>query len=183
MSRRAVRNGAPTTTGGIVIATSSTMTNHRKKVALDGDKATCGNCEGTFLIVGGAHRMTNRGRCIALDGDHVLCPCGQNRLIAGSDSTIFYGGGGGHNTAMPFFGNVAYSPERYEPARGTHDEQYVLRDAHNGQPLANVRYRIRLSSGKVFTGVTDATGHTQRVSSAYAESIKFEIARNRNAES
>ncbi len=62
-------------------------------------------------------------------------------------------------------------------------EQYVLRDAESGRPLANVRYRIRLSSGKIFTGVTDATGHTQRVTSAYVESLKFEIARSGNAAS
>jgi len=172
MSRRAVRDGDTTTTGGIVIATSSTMTNHGKKVALDGDKATCGNCEGTFLIVGGAHRLTNRGRCIALDGDHVLCPCGQNRLIAGSDSTIFYGGGG-HNAAMPFFGNVAYSPERYALARGTHDEQYVLRDEDSGQPLANVRYRIVTDTGQAITGTTDSTGRTRRFVTNMAASLKI----------
>ena len=57
MSRRAVRNGDPTTTGGVVIAVTSTMFNHGKQVALDGDKATRGNCEGAFPIVGGAHRM------------------------------------------------------------------------------------------------------------------------------
>nr|WP_269139157.1 PAAR domain-containing protein [Burkholderia diffusa] len=61
MSRRAVRHGDPTTTGGIVIAVTSTMFNHGKRVAVDGDKATCGNCEGTFPIVGGAHRMIHHG--------------------------------------------------------------------------------------------------------------------------
>ncbi|NTY35977.1 PAAR domain-containing protein [Burkholderia diffusa] len=183
MSRRAVRNGDPTTTGGVVIAVTSTMFNHGKQVALDGDKATCGNCEGAFLIVGSAQRMIHHGRCVALEGDAVLCPCGQNRLIAGSDSTIFYGGDGGRNAANPFGARSVFAPPRHAPVSSIHDEQYVLRDADSGRPLANVRYRIRLSSGKVFTGKTDATGHTQRVISAHAESLKFEIARNRNAES
>ncbi|RQZ15245.1 PAAR domain-containing protein [Burkholderia sp. Bp9031] len=181
MRRRAVRNGDPTTTGGVVIAVTSTMFNHGKQVALDGDKATCGNCEGAFLIVGGAQRMTHHGRCVALEGDAVLCPCGKNRLIAGSDSTIFYGGGSYRNAASPFAARSAFETTRHAPASDIHDEQYVLRDADSGRPLANVRYRILLSSGKVFSGVTDATGHTQRVTSAHAESLKFEIARNRNA--
>ncbi|WP_260433668.1 PAAR domain-containing protein [Burkholderia sp. Bp8998] len=50
------------------------MFNHGKQVAVDGDKATCGNCEGAFPIVGGALRMMHHGRCVALEGDAVLCP-------------------------------------------------------------------------------------------------------------
>ncbi|WP_175731389.1 PAAR domain-containing protein [Burkholderia ambifaria] len=181
MSRRAVRNGDPTTTGGVVIAVTSTMSHHGKRVAVDGDKATCGNCEGAFPIVGGAQHMIHHGRCVALEGDTVLCPCGKNRLIAGSDSTIFYGNDGSRNAANPFAARSASAPARYAPGSGIHDEQYVLRDADSGRPLANVRYRIRLSSGKVFTGVTDVTGHTLRVTSTHAESLKFEIARSSNA--
>ncbi|OMG74307.1 PAAR domain-containing protein [Burkholderia ubonensis] len=174
MSRRAVRIGDPTTTGGIVISGSSNMFSNSKTIAVDGDKATCGNCEGMFPIVGSAVRVISHGRCMALEGDAVLCPCGHNLLIAGSDCTFFYDDGdGGHNAANSF---TALST--FAPASDIHDEQYVLRDADSGRPLANVRYRIRLSSGKIFTGVTDATGHTQRVKSAYAESLKFEIARS-----
>ncbi|WP_081051595.1 PAAR domain-containing protein [Burkholderia diffusa] len=183
MSRRAVRHGDPTTTGGVVIAVTSTMFNHGKQVAVDGDKATCGNCEGAFPIVGGAHRMIHHGRCVALDGDVVLCPCGKNRLVAGSDSTIFYGSGSGHTAAKPPATHSPYAPARHAHGSFTHDEQYVLRDIDSGRPLANVRYRISLSSGKVFTGTTDATGHTQRVRSIHAESLKFEIARDGNADS
>ncbi|KWN20370.1 PAAR domain-containing protein [Burkholderia ubonensis] len=174
MSRRAVRIGDPTTTGGIVISGSSNMFSNSKTIAVDGDKATCGNCEGMFPIVGSAVRVISDGRCMAFEGDAVLCPCGHNLLIAGSDCTFFYDDGdGGHNAANSF---TALST--FAPASGIHDEQYVLREADSGRPLANVRYRIRLSSGKIFTGVTDATGHTQRVKSAYAESLKFEIARS-----
>ncbi|KAG8154634.1 PAAR domain-containing protein [Burkholderia catarinensis] len=183
MSRRAVRIGDPTTTGGIVISGSSNMFSNSKTVALDGDKATCGNCEGAFPIAGSAVRVISHGRCMALEGDAVLCPCGQNLLISGSDCTIFYEDDGGHKVAKPFTTPSAFSPARYTPASGINDEQYVVRAAESGRPLANVRYRIRLSSGKIFTGVTDAAGHTQRVTSAYAESLKFEIARSGNAES
>jgi len=179
MSRRAIRNGDATTTGGIVISGSSNMFSNSKSIAVNGDKATCGNCEGMFPIAGSAVGMISNGRCMALEGDAVLCPCGQNLLVAGSDCTFFYDDSdGGHNTAYSFTALSAFAPTRYAPASGIHDEQYVLREADSGRPLANVRYRIRLSSGKIFAGVTDATGHTQRVTSAYAESLKFEIARS-----
>ncbi|WP_278646070.1 PAAR domain-containing protein [Burkholderia lata] len=185
MSRRAVRVGDPTTTGGIVISGSSDMFSNDKAIAVDGDKATCGNCEGMFPIVGSAVLVISHGRCMALEGDAVLCPCRQNLLMSGSDCTFFYEdddvhGESGYYAANSTTAFSSFAPTRYGSASGSHDEQYVLREADSGRPLANVRYRIRLSTGKIFTGVTDATGHTQRVTSEYAESIKFEITRNRN---
>ncbi|CAI8698504.1 PAAR domain-containing protein [Burkholderia pyrrocinia] len=176
MSRRAVRNGDPTTTGGVVIAVTSTMFNHGKQVAQDGDKATCGNCEGTFPIVGGAQRMIHHGRRVALEGDAVLCPCGQNRLIAGSDSTIFYGGDGGHNAANPFAARSTYAPTRHAPGSGIHDDQFVIRDVRTKQPLSNVRYWIKDRSGTVLaSGVSDRHGCTARVQTEYAQTLKLVI--------
>lgn len=171
MSRRAVRNGDPTTTGGKVIAVSSTMFNHGKQVALDGDKATCGNCEGAFLIVGGAQRMTHHGRCVALEGDPVLCPCGKNRLIAGSDSTIFYGDDG-RNAPNPFTARSAYAPAKHAPASGIYDEQFVLADDAR-RPLANVRYRVVTDTGQTFTGTTDSAGRTRRFVTDTTASLKI----------
>lgn len=176
MSRRAVRNGDPTTTGGVVIAVTSTMSNHGKQVALDGDKATCGNCEGEFLIVGGAQRITHHGRCVALDGDAVLCPCGQNRLIAGSDSTIFYGGNGVRNAANPFAARSAYAPARHAPGSDIHDDQFVIRDVRTKQRLSNVSYWIKDRSGNVLaSGVSDRHGCTVRVRTEGAQTLKLVI--------
>ncbi|WP_407044979.1 PAAR domain-containing protein [Burkholderia ambifaria] len=182
MSRRAIRNGDATTTGGIVIADTASIFVNNKHIALDG-KATCGNCEGMFPTAGSAASIVGSGRAVAVEGDAVLCPCGQNLLVAGNDCTFFIGGSGGHGSTKPFTRYSAFAPTRYAPASGIHEEQYVLREADSGRPLANVRYRIRQSSGKIISGVTDATGHTQRVTSAYAESLKFEIARSGNAPS
>ena len=176
MSRRAARNGDPTTTGGVVIAVTSTMFNHGKQVALDGDKATCGNCEGAFPIVGGAQHMIHHGRCVALEGDTVLCPCGKNRLIAGSDSTIFYGNDGSRNAANPFAARSASAPARYAPGSGIHDEQVVIRDVRTKQPLSNVRYWIKDRSGNVLaSGVSDRHGCTVRVQTEDTQTLKLAI--------
>ncbi|MET3553565.1 PAAR domain-containing protein [Burkholderia sp. 567] len=176
MSRRAVRNGDPTTTGGVVIAVTSTMSHHGKRVAVDGDKATCGNCEGAFPIVGGAQHMIHHGRCVALEGDTVLCPCGKNRLIAGSDSTIFYGDDGSRKAANPFAARSASAPAGYAPGSGIHDEQFVIRDVRTKQPLSNVRYWIKDRSGNVLaSGVSDRHGCTVRVQTEDTQTLKLAI--------
>lgn len=176
MSRRAVRNGDPTTTGGIVIASTSTMFSNSKHVALDGDKATCGNCDGVFPIRGSAVCLISHERCVALEGDPVLCPCGNNLLIAGSDSTIFYEDDGGHDAANPFATRSAYAPARHAPGPDIHDDQFVIRDAHTKQPLGNVRYWIKDRSGNVLaSGVSDQHGCTARVQTEYAQTLKLVI--------
>ena len=176
MSRRAARNGDPTTTGGVVIAVTSTMFNHGKQVALDGDKATCGNCEGAFPIVGGAQRMIHHGRRVALEGDAVLCPCGRNRLIAGSDSTIFYSDSGSGNAANRFAAGSAVAPTRHMAAPGIHDDQFVIRDVRTKQRLSNVRYWIKDRAGNVLaTGVSDRHGCTARVQTEDAQILKLVI--------
>ena len=176
MSRRAARNGDPTTTGGVVIAVTSTMFNHGKQVALDGDKATCGNCEGAFPIVDGAQRMIHHGRRVALEGDAVLCPCGRNRLIAGSDSTIFYSDSGSGNAANRFAAGSAVAPTRHMAAPGIHDDQFVIRDVRTKQRLSNVRYWIKDRAGNVLaTGVSDRHGCTARVQTEDAQILKLVI--------
>jgi uncharacterized Zn-binding protein involved in type VI secretion len=52
MFKAMVRHGDPTTTGGLVNARSSTMFDDGKRIALHGDEATCGSCEGAFKIFG-----------------------------------------------------------------------------------------------------------------------------------
>jgi hypothetical protein len=90
MRKAAVRNGDPTTTGGRVIAFESTIYDkNRERVALDGEKATCRNCEGAYGIVGTGKGIINRARNVVVDGDVVLCPCGKNRVLVGSNPGIF----------------------------------------------------------------------------------------------
>lgn len=84
-----VRHGDPTTTGGNVVAYSSTMHDDGKKIALYGDQATCGTCKGLWSVVGTGEGVSEQGRVVVIDGDHVLCLCGKNRVIAGHDASCF----------------------------------------------------------------------------------------------
>ncbi|WP_423393971.1 PAAR domain-containing protein [Burkholderia sp. LMG 21824] len=176
MSKRVIRVGDMTTTGGIVVEGTSSIVVSDRLAALNGDRATCGNCEGMFAIAGSAVSVISSNRCVAVEGDPVLCPCGKNRLIAGAECTFFIGGDGGRNDAMPYFGNVAYSPERFAPARGTHDDQFVIRDVRTKEPLSNVRYWIKDRSGNVLaSGVSDGRGCTERVRTERAQTLTLVI--------
>jgi uncharacterized Zn-binding protein involved in type VI secretion len=175
MSRRAIRNGDPTTTGGIVIAGTASIFVNNKHIALDGDKATCGNCEGKFPIAGSAVSVVGRGRAVAVEGDAVLCPCGQNLLVAGNDCTFFIGGGS-PGSANPFAKYSAFTPTRYVPASDIHNDQFVIRDVRTKQPLSNVRYWIKDRSGNVLaSGVSDRFGCTVRVRTERAQTLKLVI--------
>jgi uncharacterized Zn-binding protein involved in type VI secretion len=77
-----VRHGDTTTTGGFVMAFKSGMHDHGKKIAISGDRATCGTCKGNYPIHGTGKGVSDRGVLSIVDGDGVLCPCGKNRVIA-----------------------------------------------------------------------------------------------------
>lgn len=175
MSRRAIRNGDATTTGGIVIAGTASIFVNNKHIALDGDKATCGNCEGMFPIAGSAVSVVGNGRAVAVEGDAVLCPCGQNLLIAGNDCTFFIGSGD-HGSAPPFTGYSTFAPTRYAPASDIHNDQFVIRDVRTKQPLSNVRYWIKDRSGSVLaSGMSDRHGCTARVRTERAQTLTLVI--------
>jgi uncharacterized Zn-binding protein involved in type VI secretion len=86
MSKSLVCNGDPTTTGGHVIATASTMFDGDRRMALDRETATCGNCPGEHPIQGSGTDMDEDGRASVLDGDRALCPCGANHVEASPDA-------------------------------------------------------------------------------------------------
>ena len=58
-----VKDGDTTSTRGVVSAVTSRMFDKSRRLALDGDEATCGNCKGSFKIVGTATRMHDKGGC------------------------------------------------------------------------------------------------------------------------
>jgi type VI secretion system secreted protein VgrG len=59
--------------------------------------------------------------------------------------------------------SLSHELARLPAAKGLHDEQFVLKDKHSGEPMAYVPYRIEGPDGLVIHGVTDERGHTERV--------------------
>ncbi|MET3383053.1 PAAR domain-containing protein [Variovorax paradoxus] len=56
-----------------------------------------------------------------------------------------------------------------------HDEQFVLLDMKTAKPLANVAYQIKTESGEIISGLTDAEGKTQRITTTLPEQLVFSI--------
>ncbi|WP_183725786.1 MULTISPECIES: PAAR domain-containing protein [Paraburkholderia] len=86
MTKALVCNGDPTTTGGHVVATASSMYDGDRRIALDQEMATCGKCPGEHPIRGSGTDMQENGRACVLDGDLVLCPCETNHVSASGDA-------------------------------------------------------------------------------------------------
>jgi uncharacterized Zn-binding protein involved in type VI secretion len=171
MRKAAVWHGDPTTTGGFVMAFSSTIHDDKKKVALSGDDATCGNCKGVFKIFGTGEGMSEKGRAVVVDGDRVLCPCMKNRVIVGSNPGIFI-------TVPPGPSGKAEVKTCEAVAHRTicFDDRFVLKDS-TGKPLVNLAYAIQRETGDVEYGKTDPDGHTHLLSStALKENINVYLA-------
>jgi uncharacterized Zn-binding protein involved in type VI secretion len=168
-----VRDGDRTTTGGWVIAHSSTMFDGDKHIALHGDEATCGNCKGTFKISGTGDGVSENNRVAVVHGDKVLCPCGKNRVIAGRDAGCHMTRESRQTSAPASVLQADTLAVRSEVPR--YDEQFTLTD-HAGQRLAQVRYRVRSGSTVVASGVTDSDGCTGRISTGEPQRLSLEIA-------
>ncbi|MEQ5839902.1 PAAR domain-containing protein [Paraburkholderia acidicola] len=154
MRKAAIRHGDPTTTGGFVMVFSSSIYDHGTKVALNGDEATCGNCKGTFKILGTGKGMSEKGRVVVVDGDLVLCPCKKNRVVIGSNPGIFLETSGGAAVAS----SVTSSTQK--------DESNYDEEVRAIAPVAMLRgypYAIETADGEVVSGRLDNGGRLPRV--------------------
>jgi uncharacterized Zn-binding protein involved in type VI secretion len=174
MRRSMVRHGDPTTTRGRVIAFDSTMFDEGQRIALHGEHATCGNCKGTFKIVGSGTDCTENGRATVLHGDRVLCPCGKNKAIAGSDAGCHVEDDSGSSVAGRASATSTASVASFVAA--TYDDRFILRDSF-GTPLSKCAYAVQREADRFEYGETDGDGHTHLLSSiANAESIQVFLA-------
>ncbi|WP_230684369.1 PAAR domain-containing protein [Burkholderia cepacia] len=143
--KAAIRHGDPTTTRGIVFAYSSTIYDDRKHVALSGDEATCGNCEGTFKIFGTGKGMSEKGRDVVVEGDLVLCPCKRNRVLVGRNPGIFLET---RNDGVPPVAHAA--PSSAEQMSDTSEDDveqfFEIVDAITGKPVEGMNCKV-LSNG------------------------------------
>jgi uncharacterized Zn-binding protein involved in type VI secretion len=163
-----VRFGDPTTTGGKVLAVRANIHDEGKKVALHGEHATCGNCEGSWPMFGTGEGMSDHGMQVVIQGDRVLCPCGKNRVIAGEDVGCFIHKHSGASNA------AATDSSREAAHAAQYDEQFTLLDEAR-HPLANARYRIVTDSGQIFTGTTNAAGQTRRILTQGASTLRLQL--------
>ncbi|MCF1368079.1 PAAR domain-containing protein [Burkholderia cenocepacia] len=161
--KAAIRHGDPITTSGIVFAYSSTIYDDGKHVALSGDEATCGNCDGTFKIFGTGAGMSEKGRNVVVDGDLVLCPCKANRVLAGSNPGIFlttYS-----NEELSVANVVAPNVARTSADSEEEVEHFFeIVDAVSGRPVDGMNYKVQSNGRTLIDNAPLAHGRTRSFS-------------------
>jgi uncharacterized Zn-binding protein involved in type VI secretion len=162
MFERLGADGDSTSTGVVVFGESDFFNEEGKAYARKGNKATCGNCKGVWTIYGTAGNWTDGGEPYVKDGDRVLCPCGKNFVFAACSSDAYYSDAKGDATAAP------------APRALIYDQHYSLKD-RDGQPIANLAYRMLIGGEVVASGVTDSEGRTVRVRTETARRVELEI--------
>jgi uncharacterized Zn-binding protein involved in type VI secretion len=158
MRKALVRNGDPTTTGGVVSATTSNRSDGGKPIALHGEEATCGKCKGIFKIFGTCTTATYSGQTSVFDGDLVLCPCGQNRVIAGPDAGCF-AESGPSVSQFPFEGG---SQESADMDDFEHYFEFV--EFATGSPIEGMTYSLISGGNRIVQDASLSGGKTRTFS-------------------
>jgi len=177
MLRRIAVVGDQLDTGGHVVHYEDRMctcADGGHQVALIGGAAYCEQCKsiGAIAKTGGPRRVNFMGETAA-HGDVVLCNCATPpRIIATLAGESWCDDGA--PDAPPFPARVSESVIR---PHTLHDEQFALTDS-TGRPLVGVRYRVRLNEATIASGVTDASGKTQRISIDGMKRLYFDVAQS-----
>ncbi|MBJ9727554.1 MULTISPECIES: PAAR domain-containing protein [Burkholderia cepacia complex] len=169
MSSAFIREGDTTSHGGRVLACTSTNIVFGKPLALEGDMVSCPKCGGVYPIIGVRVRsMTFGGRAVATDGDKTAC--GATLIASQGQATVepTSGAGGSIGAGKSVLAqNVAQDDGAY---RG----RFQLVDDRTREPIANHPYTVTSADGKTVQGTTDASGHTDWLSSHQASSLSFQ---------
>lgn len=166
--REALRDGDQTTTGGVLEAPSLGLDHGGRRVAGDGDWASCPSCKKGGKVMNDAFPSSTLldGRQILVRGAKVMCSCSDKPLVIPSQHTFkIEVNRNGTGLAMPA---LADSTKLF-------DEAFILRDKQSGAPLANVEYRIKFADGSFEYGVTDESGHTHVATTADSEHLILEV--------
>jgi len=86
----------------------------------------------------------------------------HGNVVVGGSGTVIIGNSGG---GAPFTPIV--------PISFGFDEQFTLLDME-GEPVAGFAYKVTTASGKVFRGVTNDVGKTQRIPTSVIEELHLE---------
>lgn len=175
MLRRIAVVGDQLDTGGQIESYSGpifTIGDAGHQVALIGGAAYCEECRSTGVIVkdGGPRRINFMGETAA-DGDIVLCNCATPPRIVARLADNSWCDDEDYGAAT----SSTNAPRSAVEQRAIYDEQYTLAGSQ-GRPLAGVRYRVRIGVQIVLSGVTDASGKTQRIPTDGMKRLYLDVA-------
>lgn len=157
MSKHAIiRLGDPTSHGGTVLESFSTLTIYGKNAAGVGRHGHCPLCKTTFTIVSRARNYTFMGKNVAVEG--MYTSCGAALIATQTQATIDDSVDG--ITKMTFPSQTPLKEAASE--NGLFNDKFQLRDGE-GQPLKNTEYTIVRTDGSKESGKTDGSGYTHMI--------------------
>jgi uncharacterized Zn-binding protein involved in type VI secretion len=170
-----IRDGAKTTAGGIVRASSQWLIVNGKALAREGDPVNCTACGTQGVIKCVMPRLTDRfeGKEYALSDDLCICKCSPPpKLIADQDykcqililASVESPEEAAMRKAEEAAARTASAKTAAAPAVSAKTADLrPLRflDQETGKPHANRPYRLEMTGGKVVQGTTDANGCTR----------------------
>ena len=179
--QKIIRLGDSTSHGGKVVSATSHMTVGGIPIARLGDKCTCpkrghNNC----VIVEGDPNWTVDGIPVALEGHKTSCGA---VLVSSAPNTGREDVGGIATSFEPATSNMpanllslagekkAVTQETLE----TYNQHFLVINNQTNKPLAFVPYRITLSDGRTFEGVSDDEGKTELVSASSPLNANIEV--------
>ncbi|MCP3722761.1 PAAR domain-containing protein [Paraburkholderia sp. CNPSo 3272] len=142
-----------------------------RAVAYLGDQAYCEACKtwGVLVPHAGIARYLrtdhHKRGAQAVSGDGVICKCEPMPVVM----AVY-----GRSESMDDIGDSARLLKAQTPSRDIYDERFTLTD-REGNPLRNVRYRVRTGSNVLASGVTDSGGRTQRIVTNGSQALRLEV--------
>lgn len=173
--RAFIREGDAVTPGGGLVQPRPQSPQVRysgKTACFEGDPVYCNSCKSwgvtQCLPPYRPHRGPD-GRQASLDGDLCICKCPTPPRLKALHSDV----------RMAFEGELAHglipANNSVPTSAALYDQRFLVQNERSRRPLANVTYRITLADGKTYTGLTDANGFTETVSSNTAQKVKIEV--------
>ena len=151
-----IRQGDTTSHGGTVLEGFAVYTVEGRAVAGLGHKVACPLCKGVFPIAQGNPAHTFNHVALAYEG--MKTACGAS-LIASQASTT-------HTSPTGSVARIA-EPQIPDNPLGNQAEdkvvQFIIRHHETREPIAGVPYTIRLSTGAIESGHSNAEGLTSKL--------------------
>ena len=177
MSGEIIRLGDPTSHGGVVIEGSVSDICMGKPIAYVGHMTACPKCKGSFPIAEGALTTTFYGKGVALAG--MKTACGASLVATQFTDCVEYGSGHqgttSNSSTTGAAGTCSGLASFAQVVPTEMFDLYFLVKNSESEIVSNTPYRITLSDGRIFEGVTDQLGHTQKVSAPTALQATIEV--------
>jgi uncharacterized Zn-binding protein involved in type VI secretion len=169
IKRYHITEGATTTAGGVVKASSKGMSLNGAPVALEGDPVDCPACGAQGVIKCVMPRLVDRfgDKEYALSDDLCICGCNPSpKLIANQNlkyqALLFVDEDPAAEAMERKPGNAAKAARPHlESAKQADLRPLRLVLRGSGKPHANRPFRLVLPDGRVLQGTTDADGATR----------------------